>query len=235
MSTALELATDSLRLLGVIASGETLGSSEANDALRALNRMLDSWSTKNLMVLGITMEEFTLTIGTNSYTLGSGGDFSTTVPVKIDALFIKDSDGNELPVELTFDSKRWGAISTKSSRSNYPTLVYVDQNYPLRNVYVYPTPSEANTLIFHNARQLSQLSTLSTSLSLPKGYEDAIIYNLAVRLAPEYGVNVSAEIAKLASETFTDIKRNNIRPVEVGLDAAVTGYDFWDYRTGGLT
>jgi hypothetical protein len=231
VSTALDIIKDSLKKIGVIASGEALSSEEAADGLRALNNMIASWNTQNLIMLGLTIEEFTLTPAQNSYTLGSGGNFNTSVPIRTDAAFIKDTDGTEFPIEM-IDNIRWGQITVKSSSASYPRYIYIDYNYPLQKVYLYPTPSEANTLILHNYRKLSSFATLTTSASLPDGYERAVIYNLALELAPDYGKEPSALILKIAEEGLANVKRVNIKPRTLRVDEAVGGKGAYDYRIG---
>jgi len=231
MATAIELIKSSMRKLGVLSQGETPQAEESKDALESLNTMLDSWSTQRLAVLGTTIEEFTLVNGQTIYTMGTGGDFNTTVPVKTSRAYIRDNTNVDLPVQI-IDHAKYGRLPDKNQTATFPQMIYIDNNYPLRNVYVYPTPSETNTLIFHNDRQLSNLSALTTVLSLPVGYKRAIIYNLAIELAPEYGVSISAELAKAAKESLEAIKRANIRAVEVGLDPAITQNSEWDWRTG---
>jgi len=44
-TTAIDLINSSARLAGILASGETLTSDEANDALNVLNDVLEGWST----------------------------------------------------------------------------------------------------------------------------------------------------------------------------------------------
>jgi hypothetical protein len=61
--TAREIIASTLRLLGVLAAGETATANEANDALESLNQMLSSWSNENLVVYQKVRDEFTLTAG----------------------------------------------------------------------------------------------------------------------------------------------------------------------------
>lgn len=236
MTTARQILEDASRQIGVLALGEVLTSEEANQGLRTLNRMLSLWSNKKLLVFNVAIEEFTLVSGTNSYTLGSGATFNTTVPIHISAAFIKDSAGNELPARLTFDSKEWGRVSVKSSTSQYPTLIYIDKDFPNNTVYLYPTPGAANTLILHNWRQLSSVATLTTALSFPEGYEELIMYALAQRLCPEYGKVFTQDLRILLNDAMSTIKRANMKIVQIGVDKALVngGSTGWDYRTGEL-
>lgn len=230
MSTALDNIKATLRLLGVLASGETPQSSEANDALSALNRMLSSWNNSRLTVFGVKIEEFTLVPNQSSYTIGDGGDFDTEVPLKIDSIFLKDGE-TEYPLEL-IDNKKWGSLQSKTTTSSIPFMAYVDINHPLKKIYLYPTPSEAKTIVLHNYRKISAISSLVTEFVFPDGYEEAIIYNLAIRLAPEYGKSISGEISTIASQSLSAIKRANIRAIEVGVDDFLLARDGFDWRTG---
>ena len=49
-TTASDQINRALRLLGVLAEGETPSAETSQDALIALNQMIDSWSTERLSV-----------------------------------------------------------------------------------------------------------------------------------------------------------------------------------------
>jgi hypothetical protein len=66
--------------------------------------------------------------------------------------------------------------------------------------------------------QISEISDLSDELSLPDGYSDAIIYNLAVRLAPDYGRMVPDLVMMTAAESMATIKRAGHRPSYLSAD-----------------
>ena len=93
MTTANELISRSLRLMGVQGVGRrTLTANEAADGLEALNGMLESFSLERMMVYQILEENFPLVAGTASYTIGSGGTFSTIRPIKIESAFIPETN-----------------------------------------------------------------------------------------------------------------------------------------------
>jgi hypothetical protein len=50
METAGDIINGSLRLLGVLAEGEVPSAETSQDALRAMNQMIDSWNTERLSV-----------------------------------------------------------------------------------------------------------------------------------------------------------------------------------------
>ena len=139
MSTALELITGSLENIGMIGAGETLSAEDSKMALRSLNLMLSSWNTQKLLMLGEEFEEFNTIPGQDSYTLGAGGDFDTSVPVFTKSAYVKDSSDNTYPVEIV-DSSFWGKLNTGNFVSSTPSYIYIDYNHPLKKVHVYPSP-----------------------------------------------------------------------------------------------
>ena len=50
----------------------------------------------------------------------------------------------------------------------------------------------------------------SDTVSVPPGYADAIRYNLAVKLAPEWGRTITPEVAEMARTSKAAIQRLNL-------------------------
>src|SRR5712675_1315281 len=81
--SALDLITTAAQLLGAIGQGEALTADEATAGLRRLNSMLDAWSIDKLMIYNMQQESFTWAANTTSRTIGSGGAFDATRPIKL--------------------------------------------------------------------------------------------------------------------------------------------------------
>lgn len=228
--TGRDAVAASLRLLGVLASGETSSAAEATDGLSALNRMLGSWSAEGSMVPFKVREEFTLTPGTASYTMGPSGVFNTTRPIDIERATIEIQSStpvSEYPVRIVTIAE-WAAIGLKDLASDVPTDLYPEGTYPLETLNLYPVPSVANKLVLYSMKALTAIATLDTAVSLPPGYDRAIIYNLAVELAPEYGKAVPDTVAMVAMESKATLMRLNDKPRYLGMDSALVsnGYRF---------
>lgn len=233
--TGRDVVSASLRLIGAMAPGESLAAQEATDGLSTLNRMLGSWSNESLLIHAIVRETpLTLTAGDGSYTLGASGDISTR-PQRIEKALIRDETSSpaierEIRI-LSIDE--WAAIPAKDTQSTYPTSLYDDGAYPQRTISLYPIPSATHKLVLFTLRALTSISTLDTDVSLPPGYEEALIYNLALRLAPEYGRAVSDAVALVAGESKAGLKRANHRPRYLEVDGALRSRSRgFDYRTG---
>src|SRR5688500_1268969 len=104
-----------LRLLGVLGEGETASASQLADALDAVNVLLDSWSNDNLLCIAIVREEFTLTAGQSSRTMGPSGNFNTTRPIDIENATIEDQSASptaEYPLTI-IGRDEYAAITQK--------------------------------------------------------------------------------------------------------------------------
>lgn len=211
------MIASSLRLIGVLASGETSSSTEANDGLSSLNQMLSSWSNENLVVYQKVMDEFTLTSSDGTYAWGTtagAGNFTTARPIEVISASIRSGDQDRSIQILT--AREYADISSKSL-SGIPEAVYFDGAYPNVGVEFYPVPSVADSVVFYSLKPFSTL-TLNTELSYPPGYEKAIRYNLAIDLSPEYGRPVDALIMQQAMDSKAEIKRKNLQTPILKMD-----------------
>jgi hypothetical protein len=220
-----DLIASSARLIGVLASGETLSGNEIADALVILNQMLDSWNSERLNIWTININEFPLTPGQQTYTLGTGGNFSIARPPKIERMSIvsllNPAQPLELPLEMLTDAG-WQAIPVKLISSSLPTLVYDDGAFPLRNLNYWCIPTIAVNTRIYSWNSLSVFN-LTTDMTFPPGYLKAIRYALAVDLAPEFGRPVPPEVAAQAILSIAKIKQMNAPLTESRLDPVLAG------------
>ena len=208
MTTASDIISRSMRLIQVLGTGRrTLTSNELADGIDALNSMLDSFSLERLMIYQILEENFPLVVGTANYTIGAGGTFNTTRPIKIENAFIRDSSNNDYRVVL-IDNAQYDSLPLKTVRSRSQWLFYDAQN-PLGYIRLMYVPAYAETLYLNSWKQLQQFTDGTTVLALPPGYKRMIEYNLAVELSGEYGVTVPPSVALIAAQSKANVKRIN--------------------------
>jgi len=220
MATGTTIITRALRLLGAAGSGATITTAEGTDGLEALNAMLDSWRTERLMVYAITQISWTAT-GATSYTIAaSGGTVTAERPVRVEYAAWNDGT-NDLPVEMLRLRCEYDAIPTKSD-TGQPAYAYYNPTYPAGTLYLWPVPG-SGTVKLGVWTAFSALSAVGDSVSLPPGYEDALVYNLAVRMAPEFGVMAPQLLMELARETKAAIKRANMEIPVLGIPANAPG------------
>lgn len=146
MSTAQELITGSLRMIGELSPGQTPSASDSQAGLELLNAILESWELQHRKVYVIDELRFPLTSDKGTYTMGPGGDFDSYRTVKIQAANIIYSetadplDGVSHPLALV-NSKDFAAIPDKGMTALRPLKLYNDNDYPLLNLSLWPIPS----------------------------------------------------------------------------------------------
>lgn len=222
------LTKRALRKLGAIASGEELNGNELKDALEELNSMLDNWNTEELLVHVVNRNAFTIAAATATLEIGPGGNLDQVRPQRIEQgqAWISE-DGLEYPIEVWLQ-ERWSGITDKTTTGR-PSILYYEAKHPLGVINLWPVTDKNYDFIIYTWNLLAQISNINQTLSFPPGYADAIVYELAIRLAPEYGKPVPPAVAIAAVQSKANVKRINDLTPELRVDAALLK------RGGGAT
>jgi hypothetical protein len=210
MDTAGDIINGSLRLLGVLAEGEVPSAETSQDALRAMNQMIDSWNTERLSVFSTQDQVFTWPAGQLSRTLGPTGDFVGNRPVLLDdSTYFKDpGTGVSYGIKM-INQQQYDGIAVKTVTSTYPQVIFINMTFPDIDMYIYPKPTRALEWHFISVEELTQPASLATILYFPPGYLRAFRYNLACEMAPEFGVEPSSQVRRLAMAAKRNLKRIN--------------------------
>jgi hypothetical protein len=210
MTSAGDIINGSLRLLGVLAEGETPSAETSQDALVAMNQMIDSWNTERLAVYATQDQVFTWPAGQLSATLGPSGSFVGNRPILVDdATYFRDATTNVSYGIKLINRQQYDGIAVKTVTSTYPQVMLVNMTYPNIELFVYPVPLRALEWHFISVQELTQPATQATNLSFPPGYLRAFRYNLACELAPEFGVEPSPTVSRIAMTSKRNLKRIN--------------------------
>jgi hypothetical protein len=209
-TTAGDQINGALRLIGMLAEGETPSAATSQDALTALNQMIDSWNTERLSVFSTQDQVFSWTPGLISRTLGPTGDFVGNRPILLDdSTYFRDpANGISFGIKI-INQQQYDGIAVKTVTSTYPQVIWVNMAYPDIEMYVYPVPTKVLEWHFISVEELTQPSTLATSLAFPPGYLRAFRFNLACEIAAEFGVEPSRQVQRIAMSSKRDIKRIN--------------------------
>jgi len=210
METAGDIINGALRLLGVLAEGETPSAETSQDALRAMDQMIDSWNTERLAVFSTQDQVFTWPAATLSRTLGPTGNFVGNRPILLDdATYFKDpSTGVSYGIKM-INQQQYDGIAVKTVSSTFPQVIFINMTYPDIEMFIYPRPTRDLEWHFISVEELTQPATLVTTLSFPPGYLRAFRYNLACELAPEFGVEPSPQVQRIAMYSKRNLKRIN--------------------------
>lgn len=187
--TALQLIRGSLRLIGEAGESETLSAEDADNCLLALNEMMEHWNSVPFMTFQTRIDILSwATPFTNPKTIGAGGIFNITRPIRLERcctatvaaveneLFIVDS-------RASFDRIRLkGGLSATNIWA-----IYYDPGVPLGSLYLLGTPAATTPIQLCSPSLLQTFANLNTVVNLPEGYQECMRYNLAVELNPEFG------------------------------------------------
>jgi hypothetical protein len=209
-TTAGDQINRALRLLGVLAEGETPSAATSQDGLTALNQMIDSWNTERLSVFSTQDQIFTWPAGEITRTLGPSGNFSGNRPVLFDDATYYRDPGTNVSFGIKFiNQQQYDGIAVKTVTSTYPQVIFVNMTYPDATMTVYPKPTRDLEWHFISVNELSNPAVLTTNLTFPPGYLRAFVYNLAMEIAPEFGVEPSPQVTRIAMTSKRNLKRIN--------------------------
>lgn len=210
VATAGDQIKAALRLIGQLAEGEEPSAAASQDALVAMNQMIDSWNSERLSVFSTQDQVFTWPSGTRTRTLGPTGDFVGNRPVLVDdATYFRDGSTNVSYGIKLINQQQYDGISVKTVTSTYPQVMWVNMTYPDIEVTVYPVPLRSLEFHFVSVEELNNPATLATQLTFPPGYLRAFKYNLACEIANEFGVEPPQTVQRLAMASKRNLKRIN--------------------------
>jgi hypothetical protein len=209
-TTAGDQINGALRLIGQLAEAEVPSAATSEDALATLNQMIDSWNTERLSVYATQDQVFSWTPGFITRTLGPTGDFIGNRPILIDdSTYFRDpASGISFGIKL-INQQQYNGIAVKTVTSTYPQVMFVNMTYPNITMTVYPVPTKVLEWHFVSVQELTTPALLSTPLAFPPGYLRAFKYNLACELAPEFGVEPSPTVQRVAMTSKRNLKRIN--------------------------
>ena len=209
-TTAGDQINGALRLIGQLAEGETPSAATSQDALTAMNQMIDSWSIERLAVFSTQDQVFNWPPGAISRTLGPTGDFVGNRPVLLDdSTYFRDPANNISFGIKIINQQQYNGIAVKTVTSTYPQVIWINMNYPDIEMYIYPVPTKVLEWHFVSVSELTQPATLATVLTFPPGYLRAFRYCLACEIAAEFGVEPSPQVSRIAMTSKRNLKRIN--------------------------
>jgi hypothetical protein len=208
--TAGDQINRALRLLGVLAENETPSAAMSQDGLMAMNQMIDSWDTERLSVFCTQDQVFTWPAGEYIRTLGPSGNFIGLRPVLLDEATYYRDPGTNVSFGIKFiNQQQYNGIAVKTVTSTYPQVIFVNMGFPDVTMSIYPRPTRDLEWHFISVQKLDEPATLVTDLLFPPGYLRAFTYNLAMEMAPEYGVEPSPQVQRIAMTSKRNLKRIN--------------------------
>jgi len=179
-----QIIESALRKLGVLAEGQTPSTQNYSDGMMALNTVISQLRAVGMPLWARSEHTFTPTTGT--YTIGTGMTLDTPFPVKL-LQAIRTENNAKIPMEV-ISRQEYNQLPTSNSDSplkvNYQPFI----NYGTISFWPTPTSSNTATVTLVYQRPFQYFTSSAETMDFPEEWYSALIYNLAVRLAPEWGV-----------------------------------------------
>jgi len=227
-----------LRLLGVLAAGEEASPTEHEDALDRLNGMIDGFNIQNFTVSHLQEKVYSPpSIGwTSKVTIGTdiNNTFVEVAPMSVQAAFFRDIAGVDFKM-TPIGINEWADMVWKNIVA--PPLKYYENYYGHNLALQFDTVPYANYTL-HLICKLPYVGNYkpTDNIDWDYGFEEMLRYQLAVRLAPEYGMQLRADIAAAAQNLMQNIKRRNADNktliVDDGLQQGTRRYGYYDIISG---
>jgi hypothetical protein len=226
---------DLIRLSAVSIGVTNPSPQDYSDGLVLAQRLIDGWNAQRLTLFARGRVTNAWTSGQSSRTIGATGNFTSQRPEWLDqASVIPAGQTTEYPLTL-LTREEYARIPQKALTAEYPQALTYEPTYPNGTLTVYPVPTTAPTLVLYYPTAITSAVTLDTVLSYPPGYEEALQYQLAKRLAPLFRQPWTALLEDLARTSLARIQIANVKVEPSRVDAALLSGDRggrWNINTG---
>lgn len=203
-----DIITEAFLDLAAIDPGVAITTAEQTDAFLRLNQLIASWSTEQFTVFGATHTALTVTAGTGTYTVGTGGTLVTAArPVRITGAQSVSGSFRQSVEVISWDEFASRISDPIGATSVIPKVMAADQGFPSINIKLFPTPAASpGTLWLDYWVAITAFATVGDTVTLPPGYERALHLGLAVELYPQY--SKKADFAALKG--MADAAKNSL-------------------------
>lgn len=239
-TTVGDICSAALKESGAFGPGTTPLAEDITDALARLQWMLQQWVRKRWLVWNL-LDYAVVSTGAQFYSIGPGGDIDTNQalspwnpqfnnqfgpsnpvsarPAKIEAAFsrqLTQSQPNQIdyPLTLILAREDYDKIALKELTAGPSGYLFYDSAWPLG--FLFPWPMlQANIYELHVTVR-SQLPVMfptfaSVFSTVPYEYYAAMMYNLALRLRPKYGIPTMPgdQLPGLAKDSLAVLRDSN--------------------------
>lgn len=205
-----------LRKAGItLGPQRTPSAAQYQDAIEELNRLAGSLNCDRLFIYTRHNALFPLT-DASRYTIGASADpslipdFDAPRPQGIELANIVTRDGLRYPLTIATDLQWAGA-------GCHEDMLYNDRAYPVSTLHLSVSVGGSFLELFYWALT-PQFLTPDDQVLLPPGYEDALVLNLALRMAPHFQRRIDPVLRMDAREALMRIESINAPQPIASLD-----------------
>jgi hypothetical protein len=193
-----QIINAAFRKLDVITDGQTATPTQLIAAQEALNNLIFTLYAQGMPVWAMTTTSFTPQLGVISYpvglTTGTQPNLVIDAPLKIVQAFSRDNLSNtDLPMNI-YTQFNYNLLSTKVNEG-YPVHLWYQPLNQAGTITIWPAPDQYTatnrSIYFVYQRPFQQFNVGTDTPDFPQVWIEPLIYSLAHRLCPEYGVALS--------------------------------------------
>lgn len=225
MASCRSIITDALTEIGAYAQGEDVSPADGALGLTRLQNQIDSWQADRLTLSIQAAVPISWPPSTSTQTIGPGGNVNVQRPVFINGMNYV-IPGSSPPVEsymAQLDPDQYAQLTIKALQSALPQQFFYQTSVDsvLGTLFIWPQPTQSITLMMYTPQAVGVPATLDSILLGPPGYQEAFMYQLALRLCTPFGKAVPPLLPKMAQDAMATMKRPNVDPGLLGVDAAL--------------
>lgn len=190
---ATEIVNAAYRKIAVVADNMTATSTQITNGIQALNVMIKAFITKGMPLWEVVEYSITPT-ATRNYNIGVGLTVNTPAPLKIfQAVLLDNTNLTNRPLEVRshYDYN----LLSNSATSGAPTVYMYEPGNQSGVFHIWPTPdsytqTNCSIKIVYQKPFADIVTAATDNVDFPQWWLEAIIYGLADRMAPEFGVPI---------------------------------------------
>lgn len=191
------------RKIGIGVDGSTATTTQLINAQEALNNLVFSLYAQGMPIWAMTTTFFTPVLGQIAYPVGIGIgtqlNLNIQAPLKVTQAFSRDNLSNtDIPMNI-YTQYNYNLLSTKINQG-YPVHLWYQPGNQTGTITIWPAPDQYTatnrSIYFVYQRAFDQFNAATDTPDFPQVWIEPLIYSLAHRLGPEYGLS-SSEVDKL--------------------------------------
>lgn len=224
--TPIDLIQQCFQISSVFGQGQQPTAADTNRVFIQLNSMIGQWSAQRWLLFHLVDLSVTGT-GAQKYSVGIGGDISAPRPDRLESAYVRLLSGSpnqpvDFPLAIIPSYENYSQICLKKLNS-FPYAIFYDSGYPLGYIYPWPVPSNQYEIHIIVKAVIDSFATLTTPLSLPPVYIDALLWNLSARIRPLYGQPPDPSIVAFAKTSLNVVRGANTQIATLSFPSDMPG------------
>jgi hypothetical protein len=116
----------------------------------------------------------------------------------------------DYPLYMIQSREEYAQIGLKGLQT-FPGAVFYDASFPNGSIYFYPIPSDQFELHILTKEALQQFTSLTDDLLMPPEYVEALVWSLAARMRPAFGLPPDPTVTAAMNSAMQTIRIANLQ------------------------